>query len=590
MEQVIAALNNDTDEVACTLIQQFKQPLTEEVLELAVEQGKLKSAVLAVTNGAPLSKSTVEKVIKHRHLRILETFAHTGKVKEIIPVFAAVIKARWKAGAEKLFPNIKKDLPADIVVMVMENGWKIWAEKMIDEGQPIDAACFLKATYMGWLSTLEKLCSRKPNDMQEGLDRALNQDAVWSDKYQEEVCLFLIKKGAKPNNMQTAIQNARKHNWTHVVKYFDLSHSLQQLLDEIHAVDDSSISGVLATKAFDPSIDIYSISGKHFFDEAMRSGNLSYVSGLLAIENTHYLASKAADRFVSAVNIVRCAVTRHRLAIDQHLLSDMASAILKSEAVDASAKSSAKYILEVVNNRHSDRHMIDSEFGRRCLIPGVNSLEEKAKIAQKFSKTLINHRDKYERSLLRQLLAGPSQPKDEAVNFLINNGARIFLGDLRLALDFSDQKIALSLLKELFSHLEDLLCDVVSADFFNKPYVLDCGHTLDESTCNGLKQPRSDFCEYERIGAFSLGSPYVLPAKQCPHCLKIYEEKVLSTFTQRLVKLITHQDDTTPEAFVELIDEAIQANASNTNPILLKEVLRQNVLDSVTHEGWVKLV
>ncbi len=138
-------------------------------------------------------------------------------------VFLKTVNEKEKNVAKLIAKNHPRDLLPSSIVNVMKNGWKDLSEGMIEDGFLIDATCFKEAARQGWRSTLQKLCDRNPQDMQQGLNDALETDTVWAEKYSDELCFFLLSQGAVPQNLQATIQKAKNFGWTRVLKHLTSS-------------------------------------------------------------------------------------------------------------------------------------------------------------------------------------------------------------------------------------------------------------------------------------------------------------------------------------------------------------------------------
>lgn len=200
------------------LILYSKEPISPEILHFAIEKNNPRAVQAFLKKGGCLELSHIEGKVSEDILQILIDEVETS---HFLDLFDQSVKERRKKEAEWIANCLESQGQLDKISVekVLDNGWKSMAEKLLDAGASGNESCFLKATEFGWITTLEKLCLIHSPVPQEWLDNALEQETVWADRYSDELCLFLLEKGAKPQNGYLKAQKARRFNWKRVLPY-----------------------------------------------------------------------------------------------------------------------------------------------------------------------------------------------------------------------------------------------------------------------------------------------------------------------------------------------------------------------------------
>ncbi len=275
----------------------------------------------------------------------------------------------------------------------------------------------------------------------------------------------------------------------------------------------------------------------------------------------------------------------------------MALAVQKCGSRSDADEENAKKLIEIVENKDADAKLIRDAYKKRFAPDSLPAIDEIASQLQDFSKTLVNHQTLDNLSLLRKaLLQVKDKPDMTIIDFLINHGAKMFLGDLRLAAGLDDKACAQKILKAFFDANEKLLEDPILLASFDNPVVLDCAHTIDQNSFYELIKSRGNqFHPYrteivlDENGNFrpiDVGVNFNMKTHLCPTCRKKFESGFPSKFTSEICKLSEAQKkEDTPQKFIDFID---MAKDSRLEGVLAKEFIRQGLLKSVLHEGWVK--
>ena len=251
----------------------------------------------------------------------------------------------------------------------------------------------------------------------------------------------------------------------------------------------------------------------------------------------------------------------------------------------------AKKLIKMVENDDSDARLIREVYQKRFAPDGLPAIYEIATQLQDFSKSLVNHKADNGKTLMRRAIIEWKQNPNmqKAIDFLINNGAKMFLDDLRLAAELDDKACSQKISQICFDSAERLLEDSVTLCTFIDPVVLDCGHTVDKNTFEHLKETHEeeeyDYGRDEHSG-IRLYTRYTVQSNHCPLCKEKFTKGVPSVFTKQICELSEAQDEEDmPQKFIDFID---MAKGSRLEGVLAKEVIRKELLEIVLHEGWAK--
>ena len=518
----------------------------------------------------------------------------------------AVARGLWKLRDQLMFPrgaNADLSKPCNVdgkavipIVKAIKDGKAAWAFSVIKRGAPINRTV-MQAMLDHCEDEIMGLIPKAP------FEEGALLEVVEAKKFELAKALVEAKKATplEPGVLAAALQNGL--DWFNYMRAFVSDDQLVSLPNAMLAAAAISGDEALADKALAQNVDIYASideTGYNAFDYAVLNGRLKIAKKLLDVEDHHYKASQAADRIVTAVRVVADAVKEYSIRLlDSDSLTEMALKLQTCGSRSDQDEINAKKLIRIVENQDSDAKLIRDVYQKRFAPGALPAIGEIALKMQNFSKTLVNHKANDGKTLMRRaILKRKANPDMKNIDFLIDNGAKMFLGDLRLAAELDNKACAQKILRAFFNANEKLLEDPALFASFDDPVVLDCAHTVDQTTYDQLIKPQErqtyDYGtqlgrdEYGFVRTIHFTYDYTLETHQCPTCREKFTKGVPSNFTKRACELSEAQDEEdTPQQFLLFID---LAKDSCLEGVLAKEVIRQDLLKIVLHEGWAKKI